>query len=235
VKKGKRILIIFLVVIFCSSLFTICLVSYSKNDEGEDKNYLSSNDPDVILIREIINKSNFLKKNPGDKDNFTKEDVLYLVLDMISEDDYIIQSYEKKKLTCQVTDKTFFTVSGECQIKTISLETLNKLQEKYLETSVDLSNLEINYKGLVCKYDNSNYYCLQEEYQDENYYVLFDKAYREEDIIYLQFYILANEVIKDNEEDLQVDDEIIKDKGALIKYEFKKTNEGYIYLRSYVG
>lgn len=241
-KRISKIIILMSIAIIIGIFGVRYFVSFSSKIVTNNIDYLSSNDPDVIVISKIIKKNNFLKKNPGDKDNFTKDDILDFVLDMMSEEDYRIQSFSKKKLTCQVTSKLFFTIAGDCNVLIISLDTLNKLQSKYLNTNVDLSNLEINYKGLYCKYEDSNYYCLKDEYKDDSYYMVWDLAYREEDIIYMQFYILASREESCLEYDdtgncLQVEsisEEDIKNDGALIKYEFKKSNEGYVYLRSYL-
>lgn len=237
------------------SLVLLCLffvisfnITNSLNDDDEKLIKLSNKEADVILATELLEKFEVFRSSYVDKDNIDNLDMIKFIFDNLNKKDYKIKKIESIKIDCRVNDKIRFTQGGICKVLVVSNKTINGYRDLVFKYDKELELLNFKYKGLECKNDNKNYYCLVNNYketkQEYKGYSLIDSAYKSDDrIIIYEYYLTDYQTYEscskyygevyctdDYEGNLpSLDDSVIKKYGVYYRHEFVK-EEDKLYL-----
>ena len=166
-------------------------------------------------------------------------------------DNYSTKTIAHKKSLCEVTGKILFTSTSNCNIKIINNDYFTKLIKNDFNIDVEVKFDTFTYKGHYCKNDGKRYYCLLSKYTETKKNLSFIyEAYEEGDTLVVKEYYLNVDLNnkdlcnlylnpeycekKNVNEPIVVPDEIIINNGVLYQHVFKKIDDKYYYLQSFI-
>ena len=242
-----------LCVVIIGALF-ISYRIYDKKNSDSDKTAvldISPSDPVVQLVMGKIYSSNIFRGAGFSVENFTNDDIIHYGMDNLTKDNYSIKTIAHKKSLCEVTGKILFTSTSNCNIKIINNDYFTKLIKNDFNIDVEVKFDTFTYKGHYCKNDGKRYYCLLSKYTETKKNLSFiHEAYEEGDTLVVKEYYLNVDLNnkdlcnlylnpeycekKNVNEPIVVPDEIIINNGVLYQHVFKKIDDKYYYLQSFI-
>ena len=233
----------------------VCFLLVSNVEQGIElltRTELPLSDPDVKLLYRQIENNSDLRMAELDVNELKNSEILELVIDNLTKDDYTKKTVKAEKIDCEVTKKiTFTTDTGKCKIRIINNDVFHKYLKKTFNVEKDIEFNSINYHGYNCKNSGKKYYCMYESYK--NYvrgYSAFDKAYKTKDTIVISEYYLHVDVSNGERCSLYFDEQYcadykemdrkdisedtIKRDGVLYEHVFKLVDGKYYLQKSYV-
>ncbi len=250
-KTVLKTIVLCVVVVF--ALFLSIKIHNSTNALTTENSRLelAPNDPTVQLLMNRVNSSDIFRSAGFSTSNLKEDDVIAYVFDNLTKDDYSTKKVEHKKSLCEVTGKILFTSTSDCNVKIISNDVFTSKIKNDFNVDFELSKKTFDYHGHFCKNDGKKYYCLlskytymikhfsvvKEAYEEDNklvikeYYFFVDLNDRDTCNLYLNVDYCEK---KNVNEEVVVDEDIIKNNGVLYQHEFEHVDDNYYYLQSFV-
>lgn len=247
----KTIIVTFVILISLGIAFLI-VANIEQGIEMLTRTDAPLSDPDVKLMYESIEDNIYLRRASLDVNDLTDKEIIELVMDNLTKDDYTKKTVEAEKIVCQVTKKiSFNTEEKKCTIRVIENKVFTDyIKNKYnLDKEIDFNDFE--YHGYTCKNSGKKYYCMYDKYNEPiRGYSVFDKAYKLKDTLVISEYYVQvdmsdgdrcltyfDEEYCANYKDMDrkdIDDKTIKKDGVLYEHIFKLDNGKYYLSKSYV-
>lgn len=244
IKTG--IVVIAVLFIMCFVFFIVGNAKYGIELLTTTK--LDEKDPTVQILYERIKDSTDLRKAKLVSADLTSDELIRLVIDNITEDDYKIKKVEHEKIICQVTSTIKFTSSSDCKIRVIDNDVFMKYQKQYFNTENEILFDDFNYHGYECKNSGEKYYCMVSKYTNTVFgYSVFDSATKNNDVVTIREYYLQIDLKKTGrcinyfgeeycndyagKDKPSLADKTIIEDGVLYEHVFVKKGESY-YLES---
>ena len=241
-----------LIVLLCLGISFLIASNVEQGIELLTRTELPLKDPDVELLYKTIQNNTNLRKADMRISELSNDEILKLVMNNISKNDYTSKTVKAEKIICEVTDKvTFNTESGSCNIRIIKTSLFNDYIKNNYNLEKELEFNDFDYNGYNCKLDGKKYYCL---YTNTKQYVqgysLFNSAYKTKDTIVISEYYLQVDLsdgyrcnlyfdedycadYKDKKRE-DIDTDIIKRDGVLYEHVFSLVDDKYYLENSYV-
>ena len=251
-RDAIKTLIVTLVILFSLGIAFLIVSNIEQGIELLTRSEAPFSDPDVKLMYETIEDNIYLRKASLDVNDLTDTDIIELVIDNLTKDDYKKKTYAADKIVCQVTKKIAFTTEEKkCTIRIIE----NKIFTDYIKKKYNLEKEmkfdDFEYHGYECKNSGKKYYCMYNSYKESiKGYSVFDKAYKTKDTLVISEYYLQvdmkdadrcltyfDEEYCSNYKDMDrrdIGDKTIKKDGVLYEHVFTLVDGKYYLLKSYV-
>ena len=245
--------IVYTTLLFIFSILLIggsVIVSQARKVETKKiEEEINIEDELITKLMERVNKTTLLREPNYNYQNVKEEIKIPYLYHYLNKEDYSLIKINPKKIVCEVTDKISFVSSTPCFVKVIANQVFLDYQEDYFHTKEALEFKAFETDGSTCKNDGSHYYCLLEEQtQTIKTFSLIESAKKtEETITIYEYYIKINtdsinsclnfypnsycQDIQDYNL-IELEDDIIKEKGVLFKHTFKKIEEDKYFLES---
>ncbi len=248
IKTGICVLVVMLILVI---IFFI-IGNVKKVEELFTRTKLSMDDPDVVLLYDMVDGNPDIRKAELINVNLTSDEIIEFTIDNIKEDDYKKKTVYTDKIACRVTNKvSFYTDKSKCNIRIINFDVFDAYKTKYFNNNSELNHKDFKYKGYYCKVDGKKYYCLYSSYNDSVLgYSVFDSSYKTKDELVIREYYLQinlknkdrclnyfnNEYCNDykDKDKPSLSDKVIKEEGVLYEHVFKKNGEEYYLEKSFV-
>lgn len=223
-----------------------------KGVELMSRTELSLNDPTIQILYPRIENSTLLRKADLDTSTLSSYEIIEYVFDNLKKDDYKVKTYEATKIYCTINSRIeFTTTSDHCDVIIINNSKFKEYQKTVFNTEYDLIFNDIDYKGYHCKNDGNKYYCLYSKYVDPVLgYSVFQDAYEDKEGVVIHEYYLNVDVSNANrclnyfgndycsnyakQERPAILEDRIKQDGVLFEHRFKKIDDNYYLIRSFV-
>lgn len=244
-KKGYITLGIVLSCLFIAFISFMSFTNGFSKKEVTDNETIDVNSETVLALQDILLNGDDLRKAYLSNETISDQEILQYILVNLDKNDYKMKVVIPEKIMCNVTGDIFFISDNVCKVEVISNDKVREYEKKIFGIDRELKYDEINYHGLNCKNNGQKYYCLVNDYVDTyKTYSLVDKAYVNNDEIYLYEYYLKinlldstdcnkyyNKTYCDNyltEQAPEIVSDIVKKDGVYYKHTFKK-NEFNLY------
>ena len=213
---------------------------------------LPLSDPTIQILYPRIENSTLLRKADLDTSTLSSYEIIEYVFDNLKNDDYKVKKYEATKIYCTINNRIeFTTTSDHCDVIIINNSKFKEYQKTVFNTEYDLIFNDIDYKGYHCKNDGNKYYCLYSKYVDPVLgYSVFQDAYEDKEGVVIHEYYLNVDVSNGNrclnyfgsdycsnyskQERPVIPEDRIKQDGVLFEHRFKKIDDNYYLIRSFV-
>lgn len=238
-KDIVKTLIVSLIVLVALGISFVLVCNVEQGIELLTRTELPLSDPDVKLLYQRIENNSDLRRASLDVNELKNVEILELVIDNLTKDDYKKKTIEAEKIDCEVTKKiTFTTETGKCKIRIIDNDVFHKYLKKNFNIERDIEFNSINYYGYNCKNSGKKYYCMYDSYK--NYvrgYSVFDKAYKTKDSIVINEYYLHVDVSDGNRCTLYFDEQYCADYKEMDRKDIAKDTikrDGVLYEHVFV-
>ena len=251
-KDAIKTIVLTIVILIIGSIVFAIVTNLEQGIELLSRSKLPITDPDVKLLYDRIEDNTDLRKASLNVNDLSNQEILELVIDNLTKEDYEKKTVEAEKIVCQVTKKiSFNTEDKNCKIRIISNSVFNDYIKENYSLDKELDFVDFDYHGYNCKNSGKKYYCMYSSYKDYVYgYSLFDSAYKAKDSIIINEYYLQVDVsdgdrcytyfdeeycadYKENDKK-DVSDRIIKKDGVLYEHVFSLIDGKYYLQKSYV-
>lgn len=210
---------------------------------------LDIKDPTVKILYDRIENNTDLRKANMVSADLTSNEIIHLVIDNITKEDYKIKKVEHEKIICQVTSTIKFTSNSDCKIRVIDNDVFMKYQKKHFNTENEVVFDDFYYHGYDCKNNGEKYYCMVSSYNNTLFgYSAFDSAFKNDNKVTIKEYYLqvdlknnkrcssyfGEEYCNDykNKEKPSLSEKTIKSDGVLYEHVFVKKDDSYYLERS---
>ena len=238
-------------VIVITLLYFFIAGNIKEGVEMLTRNKLDLSDPTILVLQDRIHNNDDLRKANLIPAELSSEDIIKYALIKLDKDSYKEETIKPTKIVCEVTNDINFISSSDCKIRIINNDAFYDFEKKVFNIETELDFKDINYKGLNCKNNGNNYYCLETPYNEEKLgFSLLSEAYEEKGNVYVREYYLRI-VLDDNElcnkyfgkdnclNKTNIDREIIsddniKEDGVLYEHIFSKNENSFYLKESYI-
>lgn len=224
-----------------------CVLIIKTNDVDKelisDMEVVSLNDEDKRNFQNLVNNNELLRKAYLDNENIDNDEMIKFILTGISPDYYITRLGFNNETICTI-DNIDFSYETECLFRVISNDTVMEYQKKIFNTQNRLIYNDMEYKNLECKNNGEAYYCLVKTYENNvNNYSVIDNVYVSDDKYVIRDYYVSIDMNNMKEctdyfnynycinypdmEYMNINENMVKSRGALFEYVFTKDNESY--------
>lgn len=251
-KDAINTIILTAVLLIVAGITFVIVTNLEQGIELLSRTEIPFSDPDVKLLYGRIENNADLRKASLDVNDLNNQEILELVIDNLTKDDYEKKTIEAEKIVCQVTKKIAFnTEDKNCKIRIISNSVFNDYIKDNYNLDKELEFVDFDYHGYNCQNSGKKYYCMYSSYKDYVYgYSVFDKAYKTKDSIIISEYYLQVDVsdgarcvtyfdeeycadYKENDRK-ELSDKTIKKDGVLYEHVFSLVDGKYYLEKSYV-
>ena len=241
-----------LVILIIIVLSFLIVSNVEQGIELLTRSELPKTDPDVKILYGQIENNTDLRKAHMKVEELTYDEIITLVMDNLSKDDYTKKTIEAEKIVCEVPKKIHFnTDSKKCNVRIIKTSVFTNYLKNNFNLDKEIDFKDFNYLGYNCRIDGKKYYCL---YNSKKEYVqgysIFDSAYRTKDTIVISEYYLQVDLADSKRCKTYFDEEYcanykeekrkelkettIRKDGVLYEHVFKLVNGKYYLQESYV-
>ena len=197
----------------------------------------------------IVNQKDDLRKASLDNETIDDETVIKYILVNMKKEDYKVVTVQNVKIVCEAAYGIRFNSNKPCTVRVISNDKMNEYKKKLFNLDRPVNYENIEYRGLDCRNNGTNYYCNETPYTSySTSYSFIDKATKYNDEVYIyEYYIKVNLDQMDDcmkyftkdycenyakaERPVLVD-EVIKNKGVYYRHVFKLGANNNYYLKS---
>ena len=243
--------IILMIIIFVGLFIGYKIYNKSVDESSDDVLDIAISDPTVTLLMNKIYSSDIFRKGSFSSKDLNENAIIHYAIDNLTKENYTQKNIKHKKSLCEVTGKILFTSTHNCNIRIIKNEYFTNIIKNDFNVDIDLSYDTFDYAGYYCKNDGKKYYCLLSDYTSyDKHLSVLKNAYEEGNkLIIYEYYLyvdinntqLCNLYLnaeycnkKNPYADLVVDDDVVKNNGALYRHEFIKEEAKYYYLQSFI-
>lgn len=247
----KTVIVTFAILLSLGIVFLI-VANIEQGIEMLTRSEAPLTDPDVKLMYESIEDNIYLRRASLDINDLTDTDIIELVMDNLTKDDYTKKTVKADKIVCQVTKKiSFNTEEKKCTIRIIENKVFTDYIKKKYNLVKEIKFDDFEYHGYNCKNSGKKYYCTYDTYSEPiRGYSVFDKAYKTKDsLVISEYYVQVDMSDGDrcltyfdeeycaNYKDMDrkdIDDKLIKKDGVLYEHVFTLVDGKYYLSNSYV-
>lgn len=247
-----KTVIVTAVILICIALAFLIVSNVEQGIELLTRTDLPKNDPDVKILYEQIEDNTDLRKANLVVKELSNKEIIELVMNNLTKNDYTIKTIEAEKIVCQVTDSiSFNTEEDKCRIRIINNDVFTKYMKNNYNIVKELEFNNFEYRGYNCENSGKKYYCTYNAYKDPIVgYSLFDKAYKTKDSIVISEYYVQINLSDGNscknyfdeeycanyktEDRKDIKDKIIKKDGVIYEHVFTLVDGRYYLEKSYV-
>jgi len=240
------------VILLCMLIAFLIVSNVEQGIELLTRTELSKNEPDVELFYKRIQNNHDLRKASMNVSDLTDSELIELVIDNLTKDDYSKKTIEAEKIVCEVTKKVHFNTEGKnCNIRIIKTSVFNNYIKANFNLEREMTFNDFNYKGYNCKLDGKKYYCMYSSVKDYvQGYSEFVSAYKTKDSLVISEYYLQIDLSDGNRcntyfdeqycadykemDRKDIDSKIIKRDGVLYEHVFSLFEDKYYLQKSYV-
>ena len=197
----------------------------------------------------IVDQKDDLRKASLDNTTIDDETVIKYILVNLKPEDYYVANIPNLKIICEAAPGIRFNSNKNCNVRVISNDKMNEYKKKLFNIQRDINYTNIEYRGLDCRNNGTNYYCNETPYTSySTSFSYIDKATKYNDEVYIyEYYLKVNldqlddcmkyfskdycENYSTQETPILVED-IIKNKGVYYRHVFKLGENNNYYLKS---
>lgn len=246
-KTGISVVVVML--ILCIAFFIVGNAKYGIELLTTTK--LDIKDPTVKVLYERIKDETHLRDAKVIANELKSEQIIYLVMDNLKEDDYKVKKIEHEKIICYINDKIKFTSNEDCRVRVIENSLFKEYQKKLFNIEYELEFKDFEYHGYECKNSGDKYYCMYNQYTNTVVgYSVFDSAYKVDNKVYIRDYYLQIDYLNKercskyfgeefciyyhDKEKPSLGKEVIMNDGVLYEHVFAKNGDAYYLETSYI-
>lgn len=247
-----KTVIVTVLVLLCMLVVFLIVSNVEQGIELLTRTELPKKDPDVELLYKKVENNHYLRKASMNVDELNNDEIIELVIDTLSKDDYTKKTVKAEKIVCEVTKKVHFNTEGKsCNIRIINTSVFNKYIKNNFNIEKELEFKDFDYRGYNCRLDGKKYYCLYNTSKDYvQGYSEFVSAYKTKDSLVISEYYLQVDLSDGNRcttyfdeqycadykemKRKDIDSKVIKKDGVLYEHVFSLVDGKYYLQKSYV-
>lgn len=240
------------VVLLCMVIAFLIVSNVEQGIELLTRTELTKNDPDVEILYKRVENNHYLRKARLNVNDLTNNEIIELVIDTLSKNDYSKKTIKADKIVCEVTKRVHFNTDGKnCDIRIIKTSVFNNYLKNNFNLDKEIEFKNFNYRGYDCRLDGKNYYCLYSSSKDYvQGYSEYVSAYKTKDTLVINEYYLQVDLSDGNRCNTYFDEEYcadyrnakrkdidsktIKKDGVLYEHVFSLVDDKYYLQQSYV-
>ena len=248
----KRIIFTIISIILVVLLLSAVVSKALKSNDTEimiNEIEVDKNSELIKNLYAIVNQKDDLRKASLDNQAIDDETVIKYILVNMKSEDYKVVNVPNVKIVCEAAHGIRFNSNKPCNVRVIANTKMDEYKKKLFNIDRAINYTNIEYRGLDCRNNGTNYYCNETPYTSySTSYSYIDKATKYNDEVYIyEYYIKVNLNQMDDcmkyfskdycgnyataERPILVD-EVIKNKGVYYRHVFKLGENNNYYLKS---